>query len=246
MASKAGWERIGEAGAWKNTVVGVGGKGRLYTVESTGKLYATSGRTGGWDEIGSGYNTKHLAIDGEHLYAIEADGSLYRVETEGGAWTRLGSKGDWKGTTAAVAMEGYLYTVSDNTLYETNLADGEWEALGGEGDEDDGWDTKFLFVDGEHLYALENDGTIYDIDDDGSYERIGKAGDWKNTRTLATLNGKLYSVEESGVLYKTDLSTGRWEEYGSAEDFGGTQLLFGTGKAVYSVDGDGSLYKLDL
>jgi hemin uptake protein HemP len=246
MTSKAGWKQIGDAGAWKNTTVGVGSKGLLYTVESSGKLYATSGRTGGWDEIGGGYNTQHLAFDGEHLYAIEADGSLYRVATESGEWTMIGKKGDWKGTTAAVAMKGNLYTVSDYTLYETNLADGEWVALGGDRDESDGWDTKFLFVDGESLYALENDGSIYQIGADGSAERLGEEGDWQGTRTVATLEGCLYSVEESGALYKTDLSDGTWEEHGTLEDFGSTALLFGTGKAVYSVDHDGNLYKLDL
>ncbi|TAK18691.1 MAG: hypothetical protein EPO40_36440 [Myxococcaceae bacterium] len=247
MTSKAGWEQIGDAGAWKNTTVGVGSKGRLFTVESSGKLYATSARTGGWDEVGSGYNTQHLAIDGDHLYAIEADGTLYRVEAETGAWSQLGKKGDWKGTTAAVAIDGYLYTVSDNTLYETDLSDGSWEVLGEEGDEDDGWDTRFLFADDDTLYSLESDGSLYEIDgDDGSWTQIGNEGDWKGTRTLATLDGHLYSVEESGVLYKTNLSTGQWEEYGSADDFGATQLLFGTGKAVYSIEENGNLYKLDL
>ena len=53
-------------------------------------------------------------------------------------------------------------------------------------------------------------------------------------------------VENSGVLYETDLATGGWEEYGTADDFGGTKLLFSHGESVYRIEKSGGLYQRAL
>jgi len=122
MTSKAGWERIGDAGAWKNTTVGVGSKGRLFTVESSGKRYATSGRTGGWDEAGSGYNTQHLATLGGHLYSVEESGVLYKTNLSTGEWEEYGSADDFGATQLLFGTGKDVYSIEENgNLYKLDL-----------------------------------------------------------------------------------------------------------------------------
>ena len=41
----------------------------------------------------------------------------------------------------------------------------------------------------------------------GDWERIGQAGDWKDTTAGTLFNGRLYTVEKSGALYVTERAT---------------------------------------
>ncbi len=63
--------------------------------------------------------------------------------------------------------------------------------------------------------------------DVGDWKRIGKAGEWKNTIALATMNDRLYTIEKGGALYVTDLPAGTWRQVGKTE-FGRTLFLFYT------------------
>ena len=51
------------------------------------------------------------------------------------------------------------------------------------------------------------------------------AGEWNNTIALTILGGRLYTIEKSGLLYRTDLTNGKWVQLGKA-DFANTQFLF--------------------
>lgn len=75
-------------------------------------------------------------------------------------------------------------------------------------------------------------------------ERIGSAGGWAKTIAGALLNGKLYTIESSGVLYVTDLETGVWTDIGNPE-FQNTQFLFAANYNLYSIEKDGSLYVIN-
>lgn len=68
-------------------------------------------------------------------------------------------------------------------------------------------------------------------------------GEWGNTIALTILGGRLYTVEKSGALYRTDLSTGRWVQLGKAE-FGNTRLMFAAGQNLFTIETDGSLYRV--
>ena len=72
---------------------------------------------------------------------------------------------------------------------------------------------------------------------------MGQAGDWKNTIAGATLNGRIYTVEQSGALYETNPATGIWRQIGKPE-FGKTQFMFGTTSWLYSIE-DGDLYRIN-
>jgi hypothetical protein len=67
--------------------------------------------------------------------------------------------------------------------------------------------------------------------------------DWKDTIAAVVLNDRLFTVEKSGFLYETDLSTGKWVQVGKAE-FGKTRLLFAGDKNLLSIESDGSLYRI--
>jgi len=79
----------------------------------------------------------------------------------------------------------------------------------------------------------------------GAWKQVGRAGDWKNTMAATAFGGFLYTVESTGILYKTTLTTGGWEPLGNAE-FGGTIWLANDGSSLYSLEKSGSLYEIDL
>ena len=70
--------------------------------------------------------------------------------------------------------------------------------------------------------------------------RIGNAAEWVGTIAIVIHQGSLFTVEQDGVLYRTDLSNGRWRAIGKPE-FGGTDYLFSAANRLISLEG-GSLY----
>jgi hypothetical protein len=78
----------------------------------------------------------------------------------------------------------------------------------------------------------------------GAWGRLGPAGGWKDTRAGAVLNDRLYTVENSGALYVTDLSNGVWKQLGKP-DFAATAFMFAAGNDLYTIETDGSLYRVN-
>lgn len=79
----------------------------------------------------------------------------------------------------------------------------------------------------------------------GSWERVGLAGGWADTRLATTIGDHMYSIEEGdGRLWDTTLATGAWVAIGQPE-FGNTTSLFGSEGALYSFETDGSMYRID-
>jgi predicted secreted protein len=239
-ALAAGSKQVGQPGAWKATIAGVGMGGKLYTVESSGVLYVTDPASGSWKAIGKPEfkNTRFLFASGGMLYTIEKDGSLYVVSPADGSWKRLGQQGAWKATIAGVGAGGKLYTVeSSGVLYVTDLSSGAWKAIG----KPEFGNTAFLFEAGGKLYTIEKDGSLYAVSPlDGSWKRLGQQGAWKATVAGVGMGGKLYTVETSGVLYVTDLSSGAWSQVGSG--FSGTRYVLSAEGRLSVIDGAGSLF----
>ena len=243
LADPGSWEQVGEAGAWKATIAGSTLKGRMYTVETDGVLYATNLANGEWKAVGKAEfgGAKFMFAAGDFLYTIETDGSLYKVDPKDGSWVQLGQAGDWKGTLAGAVHKGRLYTTETNgALYATNLDNGEWKQLG----KADFAGTKFMFSAGDHLCTIENDGSLYNVDPkDGSWGRLGDEGAWKGTLAGVVLKGRLYTTEDNGGFYDTNTENGVWKQLGKP-DFGGTTFMFAAGDNVYTIEKDGSLYRV--
>jgi len=161
-ADPGSWERVGEAGAWKPTIVGAVLKGKLYTVETNGGLWETDLGTGTWKQLGKAEfgSTRFLLAAGNNLYTIETDGNLYRVNPNDGSWVGVGPAGAWKPTIAGAVLKGKLYTVENNNgLWETDLNTGGWSQLG----KPEFGATRFMFAAGDHLYTIEEDGSLYRV-----------------------------------------------------------------------------------
>jgi len=78
----------------------------------------------------------------------------------------------------------------------------------------------------------------------GSWMQIGQKGEWSNTLDATILDELLYSVEKSGFLYVTELTTGKWKKIGKA-DFAQTLFLLPGFNTLYSIERDGSLYAIE-
>ena len=69
------------------------------------------------------------------------------------------------------------------------------------------------------------------------------AGEWSNTIALTVLADSLYTIEKSGALYRTDLTTGKWIQLGKPA-FANTAFLFSHGQSLFTIETDGSLYRV--
>jgi hypothetical protein len=67
--------------------------------------------------------------------------------------------------------------------------------------------------------------------------------DWSNTIALAVIGNDLYTVEKSGALYRTDLSSGKWVQVGKSE-FANTRFMFASASTLFTIEKDGSLYRV--
>ena len=236
---------VGKAGDWANTIAAAGLHGRLYTVESSGALYATAPETGAWQKIGKPdfANTIFLLAGKGKLIAIEKNGSLYLVDPEDGSRRQSGKAGDWANTIAAAVLDGTLYTVeSSGALYATTPETGAWKKIG----KPDFGGTTHLFALQDQLASLEKDGTLYLINPtDGAWRTGGKAGDWKGALAGAVCNGKLYTVTGAGDLSVADPVTGARKGLARAQ-YSGTAHLLAVGNQLYAITAAGDLNAVSI
>jgi hypothetical protein len=96
-------------------------------------------------------------------------------------------------------------------------------------------------IDGEVFYlgvALNQEGAA------GGWKQTGEAAGWKQTIAGAILHEKLFTVEDSGALYATDLRCGAWQQIGRAE-FGNTKFMVSVGESLFTIETNGTLYRVN-
>ncbi|HVS34859.1 MAG TPA: hypothetical protein VMS17_04705 [Gemmataceae bacterium] len=81
--------------------------------------------------------------------------------------------------------------------------------------------------------------------DPGSWEQVGQGGAWKGTIAGAVFHGKLFSAEDNGNLYMTNLGSGEWQQIGKTQ-FGGTKFLFAAGDHLCMINKGGSMFHVDV
>ncbi|HKR60100.1 MAG TPA: hypothetical protein VJS64_10215 [Pyrinomonadaceae bacterium] len=69
-------------------------------------------------------------------------------------------------------------------------------------------------------------------------------GKWVDTTALAVLNGELYTIETSGVLKRTNLSTGKVVAVGKA-DFANTRIMVAGSSSLFTIDRSGNLNRIN-
>ena len=234
---------VGSAGGWANTVAAASLGGRLYTVESSGSLYATDPASGTWSALGKPEfgNTAFLFATADALVSIEKDGSLYLIQPGDGSWKQSGPGAGWANTLAGAVLNGTLFTAeAGGALYASDPGAGTWQQIGGA----DFGGTKFLFAAGDKLVSIEKSGALYQVDPaDGSWQALGDAGAWAYAEAGAVVGGTLYSAETDGGLYATDLAAGTRTKVGAG--FEGTALLVDVNGSLYGIDAGGNLFRAE-
>jgi hypothetical protein len=69
-------------------------------------------------------------------------------------------------------------------------------------------------------------------------------GSWVDTNALAVLNGDLYTIEKSGVLKRTNLSTGKVVAVGQA-GFASTRTMVAGSGSLFTIDSEGNLNRIN-
>jgi hypothetical protein len=76
-------------------------------------------------------------------------------------------------------------------------------------------------------------------------KQLGKENMLFNNLPVEYYKGFLYTIDNTGALYKTELSTGDHSRLGNVT-YKNTGLFFAINNALYSIEKDGSMYKIDL
>ena len=220
-------------------------RGKLYSTEQNGGLYATDLDSGKWQQIGKPEfaETKFMVSVGQSLYTIETSGTLYWVSPDNGTWKQVGPGGEWKQTIAATSLDGQIFTIeSGGALYATNPQTGKWRQLG----ERILANTRILFTARfTSLYTIDTDGSLSEVSPtDGTRTPIGEPGGWKRAFNGTVLNEQLYTVEKDGRLYVTNPRTGEHRTIGAAQ-FGMTRFMFPNGEKLYTIEESGNLYRIN-
>lgn len=95
--------------------------------------------------------------------------------------------------------------------------------------------------DGKNGPTSVSKGKVESPSSAGTWSQIGPAGAWRNTLAGTILDGRLYTVETNGYLYRTDLGSGAWEGLGKPE-YAGTALLFAVGPSLCAIQSTGDLW----
>src|SRR5262249_41898382 len=125
------------------------------------------------------------------VYAVEEDGRLYAIDPDG-RWQQL--DGDWSEARAAVGRDGHLY-LSAHELWAVDCDEGTWEQHGRRR-----WSTELLLAAAGGLFSLEEDGSLYHIDDaEGAAHQLD--GDWGDVAAGVGAGDRLYLMATTGALY---------------------------------------------
>ncbi|MBK8953728.1 MAG: hypothetical protein IPM85_17355 [Chitinophagaceae bacterium] len=68
-----------------------------------------------------------------------------------------------------------------------------------------------------------------------TWRQVNVPGTWSHTKFAAATNGVLYSIEQSGQLYKTDPTAGTWSQIDTVSYVNTVQLYAGS-KSVFTIE----------
>ncbi|HWA97086.1 MAG TPA: hypothetical protein VG713_01275, partial [Pirellulales bacterium] len=193
----------------------------LYTIEYDGSLYRVSPGNGAWEKLGpsggwlntvAGVGYPFDAHSGAILTA-ESGGGLYATSTDG-YWMQIGTP-VFNNTLSMVVLNGWLYTIeTSGSLYQVNPVNGSWRQIG----EPAAWlgVIAAAALDGS-FYTAESNGYLYQTNPETG-ERAHLGGPvFGDTTLMVAAAGALYTIENSGSLYRIDVSVPRAAGAGSAQ-----------------------------
>lgn len=185
--------------------------GWLYTIENDGSLYRVSAGNGGWrrmGEPGAWFDT----VAGAAVPFDQRDGALMTAESNGrliatasnGLRMQVG-KADFNNTRFMFLVDTGLYTLeADGSLYQVNPANGSWRRIGESG----AWPDAIAGTGmGSRLYLVGEDGSLVEVTPTTAASRQISPAGMQETRFLFAAAGALYSIEQSGDLYRNVVSS---------------------------------------
>jgi len=206
VASSGIWTQMGKPD-YINTSFLFASSSKLYTIEKSGTLYEIiPSTTATWRALGTPgawIGTIAGVVLNDVLYTVEKSGALYKTNLSNGTWSQIG-KAEFANTRFIIAGSSYLYTIeTSGTLYQVDPASGAWKQIGASGS----WKgTTHAATIGNKLYTVEAaTGVFYETDlSTGTWKQLGKA-DYANTKFMAAVNSKIYTIEKSGTLYEINV-----------------------------------------
>jgi hypothetical protein len=168
-----GWSYLGQVEPLAQARAAVLAGDHIFAAGEGGHLWRVAVAPEGNGEIAtlgeSGWQTRLLAAAGGRLFAFDENGTLYDIDPVEGGFQRLDR--DWSTVRAAcavgaelVAAAGHLFVIEPGGAGWHQLSEAEFEP-------------KLLLGDGESLYSVEENGSLYRIDPrDGSWEQLD--GSW--------------------------------------------------------------------
>jgi hypothetical protein len=241
-----GWSYLGQVEPLANARAAVLAGEHIFAAGESGHLWRVAISEGG--EIAtlgeSGWQTRLLASAGGRLFAFDENGTLYEIDPVEGGFARLDR--DWSTVRAACAVGPFsgephdeiMLVAAAGHLFVIEPGGAGWHQLG-----EAEYDPKLLLGDGESLYSVEENGSLYRIDPkDGSWEQLD--GSWGDVCAGAARKGGIFLATESGTLYVVGKG-GAWAPVAEGAP-PAAKFLFLTGRRLYALEGDGGLSVLDL
>jgi hypothetical protein len=149
------------------------------------------------------------------------------------SWRAVGTRGDWQYTGPAIGGGNVIYSVSGRTVYWTNLSTGKSYVVA------QGYEGAHLPIWMDGLLYIIQDNNLYVIDTDaGSWRRLGDT--WSKTKVMTGMDGYLWSMEDTGTLYRTD-KNGKDQQVGRANALREPMFLAALNGTLYAV-ADDTLY----
>jgi hypothetical protein len=237
-------QKLGTFENLKNTRAVAVERAKLFSVTKSGKLYVTDLLNLKSEQIGSDRfsSVKWLfATGGGLLGSIETGGSLYSINRSTGDMKLLGAPGDWKDTVAAFGFDGKCFAVDRyGPVYVIPLATGRYQQLGSVSLNK----STLVLVGPVGLLSFDSTGTLFVAGlADGAKRQVGETGAFKGLAAAAIASDRLWTVDSAGMLYVTDLATGKQVKTGPGGLQGVNQLV-SFGDALFALDDAGTLYKI--
>lgn len=128
---------------------------------------------------------------------------------------------------AAIALMAAFFTFNSTAIAQSS----DWSK------------TIAAVVQGDKLYTVESDGSLYKVDlSNGRYVRIGKP-EFAKTKFIFDGPQNLYTIETDGTLYKVSPTDGAWSQVGEKGAYKNTLAGAFVGGFLYTVESNGGLYK---
>jgi hypothetical protein len=137
--------------------------------------------------------------------------------------------------------KGSLYSIYGNgALYKIDLATGNYTQLGTTLFAN----AKFLFALNNHVFIIEKDGSMSQVDpNDGAWRVVSPIGTWSTIENVLVVGNNFYTIE-NGALYQNQGMSDRGRKQIGGGDFFELGIVVYTDTSLYSIV-SGVLYQIN-